>query len=195
MKKPYILAVLMIAFSLVLAACTGAPTETPPAYPDPAESTAGNAYPYPYPLPAAEYIPPTRDPSYPAPPPTPTYGITYVVPEVAAGKGVVIGKLVNIDTGEPLVYQKVFLGFKIPLTPGPDYNYGLHEASSPQTFTDDQGRFAIGDVEPGSYIVIAFHPSAISVVMEPNSDQALDVVVSAGQMLDLGQLEVQPPFK
>jgi hypothetical protein len=189
MKKQYFISMALLMAAMFLAACSSSSSETP--YPSP----ESNAYPYPYPMPMTELILPTKDASYPAPPPTPTFGVPYEVPEVTADKGAVIGKLVDINTGEPLAYQKVYLGFKIPLTPGPGVNYGLQELSSPQTITDEQGRFAIGDIEPGSYIVIAFHPAAISVVMQPNSDLELDVVVSAGELQDLGTLEVQPPYK
>lgn len=189
MMKQFQFLTFFLMAAVLLAGCSASGTETP--YPSPESS----AYPYPGALPATELILPTRDASYPAPPPTPTFGVPYEVPEVAADKGVVIGRLVDINTDEPLAYQKVYLGFKIPLTPGPGVNYGLQELSSPQTITDEQGRFAIGDIEPGSYIVIAFHPAAISVVLMPNSDLELDVVVSAGQFQDLGDLAVEPPYK
>jgi hypothetical protein len=189
MKKQFLLSMFLLMAGVLLAGCSASSTETP--YP----STESSAYPYPYPLPVTELILPTRDASYPAPLPTPTFGVPYEVPEATADKGAVIGRLVDINTGEPLAFQKVYLGFKIPLTPGPGVNYGLQEQSSPQTITDEQGRFAIGDIDPGSYILIAFHPAAISVVLMPNSDLELDVVVSAGQFQDLGELKVEPPYK
>lgn len=206
MKKSLVFLLVLGLAAVILAACNSARSGTPaPAaptaetkagvYPAPQTSAGAYPYPYPYPLPAAQAVQPTRDPSYPGPDPTPTYDIKYVVPEVTADKGVVIGRLINIETGEPFAYHAVYLGFKIPLTPGPAFNYGLQEQSSPHTITDEQGRFALGNVDPGSYIVILFHPSAISVVMVPNSDQELDVVVTAGQLLDLGEMSALPPFR
>lgn len=148
----------------------------------------------PYPSPTAREDPTDEPRSYPAPP---TYNatpqITYVVPQVTQDKGVVIGRLLDINTNEPLPFQSVYLGIKIPLTPGPAYNYALSEASSPSTLSDEDGRFAIGDVEPGEYILMLFHPSGVTVIMVPNSDRELDVIVTAGEMLDLGEVKGTAP--
>lgn len=148
--------------------------------------------PYPYPAPPT-YIAATPR-TYPAPdnvtiiPPTP-----FTVPEPGDDTGVVTGVLIDIETGEPLAFQSVYLGFKIYLTPGPGYSYGLQEFSSPHTITTPDGEFAIGNVPPGEYLLIVFTPFGISVVMQPNSDRELDVVVSAGEVVDLGTMEALKP--
>jgi hypothetical protein len=82
---------------------------------------------------------------------------------------------------------------KIPLTPGPGYTYGLQEKSSPHTQTNDQGQFAIENIDPGNYLVMVFTPHSVSVVMQPNSDKELEVSVAAGDTVELGELKAVPP--
>ena len=115
------------------------------------------------------------------------------MPTPSSDSGVVTGVLVSVENGEPLAFQTIYLGHKIYLTPGPGYNYGLQEQSSPHNVTTPEGEFAIGDVPPGEYIVMIFTPFGASVVMQPNSDRELDVVVIAGETLDLGTMEALQP--
>jgi hypothetical protein len=101
--------------------------------------------------------------------------------------------MLDLNTGEPMRFVHVYLGKKIFLTPGPGYNYGLQEKSSPHTQTDENGRFAIGDVPPGTYLLMIFTPRSASVVMEPNTDREMDVVVEAGETHDVGEVKALPP--
>ncbi len=163
----------------------------------PAETTpqvqAASPQPYPYPSPQPYQSPTPR--SYPGPEdgvkiftPTPL-----VVPTAGADSGVVTGKLINIETGEPIAFQSVYLGTKNYLTPGPGYTYTLQEFSSPHSISDAEGRFAIGAVPPGEYILMIFTPFGATVVMQPNSDRELEVIVEAGEVLDLGTMEALEP--
>lgn len=166
---------------------TPAPVETS----EPAEGEA-----YPYPLPQQQlYIPPTPR-SYPEPQggsANPFASTPFVVPDPGADTGVVTGQLLAVENGEPMAFQTVYLGMKIPLTPGPGFTYGLQEISSPHTVTTEDGMFAMGEVPPGSYLVMVFTPHSVSVVMQPDTDQELEVLVSAGETIDLGALEAVTP--
>lgn len=155
----------------------------------------GEFTPYPYPTPRDMSIPTPR--TYPGPnnDTNSEPQVVYVVPEPTGSTGVVIGKLLDVNTGDPLPYHTVYLGVKIPLTPGPGFTYGLQEMSSPHTMTDEEGRFALGEVEPGVYILMIFHPEAATVVMEPNSDRELDISVVAGQIVDLEEVEGLTPLQ
>ena len=150
----------------------------------------------PYPSPTERIVPTDQPKSYPPPEAAnSTPQVTYAVPEVTQDNGVVIGQLLDTNTGEPLAFQSVYLGVKIPLTPGPAYNYAIQEQSSPHTVSDAEGRFAMGDVKPGSYILMIYHPSSATVIMEPNSDRELEVIVTAGELLDLGPVKGIPPVQ
>ena len=162
------------------------PTQTAPV-----EAVSQDATPYPAPTlyssptPVSYPDPQATLPGYTPPP--------FVVPAPSEGKGVVVGQMIDANTGDPMAYVYVYLGKRIALTPGPGYTYGLQEKSSPHTQTNDQGQFAIGDVEPGSYLVMIFTPRSVSVVMQPNSDKELEVNVAAGDTLELGELQAVPP--
>jgi len=198
------LPLLLIILILIITGCRPAGGEPPEATQDnpveivspqpTAEEVELPAPPGAYPYPAPPTYIPTPPRTYPAPdnvtiiPPTP-----FTVPEPGSDTGVVTGILVDVETGEPMAYQSVYLGFKIYLTPGPGYSYGLQEVTSPHSLTTPEGEFAIGDVLPGEYIVMIFTPFGASVVMQPNSDRELEVVVAAGELVDLGTLEALKP--
>jgi hypothetical protein len=166
---------------------TSAPSET---------ITVPQAEESPYPSPTAREVPIASPQSYPQPnSSSQTPQVDYIVPEPSDDKGVVLGQLINSYTDMPLPFQSVYLGKKIPLTPGPGYSYTLQERSSPHTVTNEDGKFALGDVAPGTYIIMIFHPFATSVIMEPNSDRELEIVVSAGKVLDLGEIKGLPPVE
>jgi hypothetical protein len=186
------LVIILVLSSLLLAACSSAapvePTQAPIA-----PTPDAQAYPYPYPAPQ-KYIPPTPR-SYPEPGMGQITAAPFVLPEPNAETGVVTGVLYNVNTGEPLAFQTLYLATKIMLTPGPGYTYGITEKASPHTTTGADGRFAMGNVKPGRYIVMIFTPHKSSVVMQPNTDLELEVVVEAGGTLDLGDIKGLNPME
>lgn len=197
--------VFLLMLTLTLGACRRAGADTPAPMPTEAlvtaevqapgtpEVQASSPQPYPYPSPEP-FV--TRTPrSYPAPQENVSIATAtpLVVPTASADSGVVTGKLINLETGEPIAFQSVYLGTKNYLTPGPGYTYTLQENSSPHTLSDENGMFAIGAVPPGEYILMIFTPFGATVVMQPNSDRELDVVIKAGEVLDLGTMEALEP--
>lgn len=208
MKTRYAVYFVIVLALLILAGCSRGGLPSPvatqavlpatstlsqgPTVPESTESIAAtDAYPSPT---EYTYLTPTL-PSYPVPRSgmdmyTP---VPFFVPEPSTGTGVVVGQMIDSNTSEPMKFVYMYLGKKIYLTPGPGYTYGLQEKSSPHAQTDENGRFAIGDVPPGSYLLMIFTPHSASVVMEPNTDREKDIVVEAGKTVDLGEVDAVPP--
>lgn len=199
--------VFLLLLTLTLGACRRAGADTPAPVqtetlgtaevqveaPNTPEVQASSPQPYPYPSPEP-FV--TRTPrSYPAPQEDVSIATAtpLVVPTASADSGVVTGKLLNIETKEPIAFQSVYLAKKNFLTPGPGYTYTLKENSSPHSLTNEEGAFAIGNVPPGDYILMIFTPFGSTVVMQPNSDRELDLVVTAGLVLDIGVMEALEP--
>lgn len=187
MNKRLLISTLILLF--VLNACRPTPT-TEPTVAVKTESTQSVPYPGPG-VPAQSSGTP-----YPMPPTEtlPVENIILMIPTPGAGTGVVIGQLLNNKTKEPLKFQSIYLAVKIYLTPGPSYSIGVQEKSSPHTMSDKEGRFAIGNVPPGSYLVMVWTPWQASVVIDPNTNTDLEITVRAGQTVDIGQLEAADPF-
>ena len=147
----------------------------------------------PYPATTPNRVAPT--PPYPAPTEDaakPT-GIPFSAPMPSEGNGVVIGQVIDKDTGEPMVHFSMVLGEMIPMTPGPDYSIGVHERSSPRAYTDNEGRFAIGDVPPGTYVLLVWTPFQMTVMQDAETGSDLQVNVFSGQTIELGIIESIPP--
>lgn len=203
--------VILLILTLALGACRRAGADTPaPTQPVTLETAEVQAEvqveattvpevqsssPQPYPYPSPEPFV-TRTPrSYPGPQQNVSIATAtpLVVPTASADSGVVTGKLINSETGNPIAFQSVYLGVKNYLTPGPGYTYTLQENSSPHSLTNEDGEFAIANVPPGEYILMIFTPFGATVVMQPNSDRELDLVVTAGKVLDIGTMEALEP--
>jgi hypothetical protein len=187
--------VMVLALAVWLSACT--PDAQPATYPAP---TAGEQTTDAYPRPTVELYVPPEPQTYPAPAgdvPLPT---PFTIPEPGANTGVVTGRVLDVDSGGALGNLEVYLGYKNYLTPEPGapagaaYTYEIQRNSSPHIFADEQGRFALGEVPPGEYILIVFTPNSISVAFEQNSDMELAVIVEAGKVLDLGDVPVTNPY-
>ncbi|MCI0519614.1 MAG: carboxypeptidase-like regulatory domain-containing protein [Chloroflexi bacterium] len=192
MNKKIALIFLLI---LLLSGCSQAKGGEPyPVKTDaPAAVTGEQPYPYPYPLPT-KYIEPTPR-SYPEPQGGEAAVQEFTIPAPTADKGVVTGRLFDNNTGEPLAFQTVYLAKRIMLTPGPGYTYGITEKASPHTITLPDGRFAMGEVKPDTYILMIYTPHKTTVVMQPNTDMEMDVVVEAGGVLDLGDIKALSPLE
>jgi hypothetical protein len=161
------------------------PTDIPMA----TQAESSSAYPLPerYTVPTPSYpLPPTEVPHYISTP--------FTIPTPGDETGVVIGRLVNIDTNEYLSGQSVYLGQKIFHTPGPSYTLGVQEMSSPHTISDPEGRFAIGDIEPGVYVVMIWTPFTSYIVTDENTNMELEVTVNPSETLDLGILMAKNPL-
>lgn len=127
-------------------------------------------------------------------PPAPAYLQTPVqAPTPSLDKGVVTGSLRNLEDGEPLQFNTVFLGQKVYLTPAPGYTYHIFQNSSPKTVSDINGDFAFGDVPEGEYIIMVWTPFGAYVIMKDGTE--LMAKVKPGQTLELGELNAVDPMK
>lgn len=189
----------LIIFAVLLVACqastSGDPIETESTEEMTTEATApvseSNSAEGAYPSSGRVRLPSATPQVYPEPgngDAQQNFEVEFVAPEPGDDTGVVIGQVLDQDTGEPIAFTSVYLGFKIFLTPE-GYNYGYQEQSSPHTITNHEGKFGIGDVPPGSYLVMITTPHGMSMIMEPNSDQEFEVSVEAGQTTDIGTRE------
>jgi hypothetical protein len=195
MKKisPFIL----VALIFLVSACSGTVEDTPTpvsAFTPTSmqvveEEETSSAYPLP-----ERYVPPTL--SYPLPPTeVPVFASSeFTIPAPDDESGVVIGQLIDIDTNELLAGQSVYLGQKIFHTPGPDYSIGVQEMSSPHTIANSEGRFALGDVEPGEYVILVWTPFNAYIITDPITNIEVQVRVNAGETLDLGVLMAKNPL-
>jgi hypothetical protein len=113
----------------------------------------------------------------------------FVVPTPGIDTGVVTGKLVLLGTEQPIIFQHIYLGEKIPLDPGDQYLIGLTEGVSPHAITTSEGLFAIGDVPPGNYIVIQWTPHNAAPFIDQDTGREFEIEVVAGKTFDLGVLE------
>lgn len=127
-------------------------------------------------------------------PEIPDYLLTPVsIPEPSKDAGVVTGKIINLETKEPMPFQTVYLGVMVFLTPAPGYTYHIYENSSPHTMTDVNGTFVLDNVPPGDYIILVWTPFGAYVI---HDNQGEKIVKSrASRLLDLGALEAIDPMK
>jgi hypothetical protein len=106
-------------------------------------------------------------------------------------KGIIIGRFVQPTSKTPLHGPIVYLGNLVPLTPGPAYTITIDVQASPNSLIDPEGNFSLYGVTPGTYALIVWTPVKSQVVVDPNQpDKELLVTVSAGQTVDLGEVEV-----
>jgi hypothetical protein len=146
--------------------------------------------PEPYPVPE-ERPKATVDPAYPAPEVEAVSRepeVTFSIPTPGTDTGAVMGVLVNKETGDPLAFKTIYLGTIIYLTPGPAYTIGMKEKASPHTKSDAEGRFALEDVPPGSYVVLVWTPFDAAAVIDEKTEKELEVIVNAGETTDLGTI-------
>jgi hypothetical protein len=172
----FLLALILTACSITSGPSTATKTSLAIPYPE-SKNTKIQAYTAPYPIPE-----PAALPGYPT---------SVVVPTPGKDTGVLIGYLTQKGKNLPITFKTIKLGDIVYLTPGPAYTYRVYEHSSPEGFTDKDGRFAIGNIPPGKYLVFLWSPQSLIVVPQPNSNEALWVTIGAGKTLDVGKLEVE----
>ena len=135
---------------------------------------------------------PTGGATSPPPTPTPVLGPT-PVPTPVPTKGAITGQLIGRESGEPEGGLIVFLGEVSYLEPDLIPVITMRQQSSPNTMTDESGRFAFVDLEPGSYALILWTPANSVVVDQPETGEGLFVTVEAGSITDIGGITVNLP--
>ncbi len=107
--------------------------------------------------------------------------------------GVVVGRFISTTTKGPLVSQIVYLGDFLPLSPGSNYLITLEVERSPHTKTNHNGEFFLVDISPGSYPLIIWTPFRSLVVPDSSGEKEFRVNVMAGEITELGVLDVEWP--
>ncbi|MFC1878501.1 hypothetical protein ACFLZW_01180 [Chloroflexota bacterium] len=165
---------LVITVMLVAPGCKGGDTETP--YPQPLTQTPDNAPRTSYPVaPTAAQLTPEWTP--------------IVVPEPGADTGVVTGYIFETETGDPMAFTTIYLAMKVFLTPGPGYTINIMQDNSPHSLSDGDGRFALENVPPGDYVLMAWSMFGASVVMDTTRAGEMLITVKAGEVVDVGKVQ------
>ncbi|HPH98064.1 MAG TPA: hypothetical protein PKW33_18010 [Anaerolineaceae bacterium] len=180
MKRSFFL---LIVFALLLTACA-APTAAPTQAVQPAP-TLDPSLPYP---PAVTTTPHYPTPAYPAAPQTERVFPTEVPPAPDANTGVITGRLLDIQTNASITNVMVAVGNIVYLTPGPDYVVSMDEKVAPRGSTDPEGRFTIGGITPGRYVLLIWTPHHTTAVLDPSTRQLRMIDVPAGVVTDLGDI-------
>jgi len=197
-RSVYLLLSVFIFFPISLTACATAPVTQSGQVSQEAEES--KPYPGSGETVDSEFVPsqPPQSNSYPGPSqdnaPVSTSTLV-VVPTADKDTGVVTGQISFTGTDKPASLQTVYLGYKMLLTPGPDYTIGMTQQGSPHSVTDRQGSFAIGDVPPGNYLILIWSPMGASPVIDSNTGKEMEIVVKAGEVLDIGQVQANYLFK
>jgi hypothetical protein len=132
----------------------------------------------------AAYVPPSVDE-----PPTPTAVIPVVVPTPKADLGIVTGKLLSSDSGNPPYIATLYLGSTIPANKdGFPPMVSLSADTDPKGRQDETGTFVFTDIKPGLYALVIWDPYNSVVVQDEKKENYLTFEVKAGEITDLGTI-------
>lgn len=134
----------------------------------------------------------------PTPTPVPTKLSSPDAPPVrlpTSGKGTIIGRFVDHESGEPGPETVVYLGDLIPVELEGEKSHlvTMNPDSSPSTATDREGWFVFEDVEPGTYAMVMWTPGNSWVVSDPDTELNILVTVEADRITDLGEVRTNLP--
>lgn len=213
MKLPLALTVILIA--LFLAGCSSAAETPAPAYPGPGQQVEAtqpqmpaeapvetptkpmNPFPgtdpYAGPLSRAP-AQPTVEFAYEAYPeplsgPTATFtpALPVVIPTPEVDLGVVTGKLLSSDPGNPPYLATLYLGNTIkPDKEGFPPMVTLSEDTDPKAIQDESGTFVFSAIKPGFYAILVWDPTVSKVIMDEKDENYFVFEVKAGEVTDLG---------
>ena len=111
-----------------------------------------------------------------------------------ASKGTVIGTLVSAIPEKSIAGLALYFGTVLPLTPGPDHLVTMNPVDSSKAIIRDDGSFVAENIIPGEYVLILWTPHDSRYVPDPNNpEQDFIVEVVAGQIINIGTLQVPPP--
>ena len=115
-------------------------------------------------------------------------------PPVTDETGGVMGTLIVVkSTGEvlPVKQQFLALGEIILDDEGEERFAGYSASSAPRELTNEFGQFAIGDVEPGRYVLVLDVVVSAFLLNDPETGQGRVVEILPGEVLDLGTLQYE----
>ena len=115
-------------------------------------------------------------------------------PTVTDETGGVMGTLIVVKpTGEvlPVNQQFLALGEIILDDAGEERFAGYSASTAPRELTNEFGQFAIGDVEPGRYVLVLDVVVSAFLLNDPETGQGRVVEILPGEVLDLGTLQYE----
>lgn len=92
------------------------------------------------------------------------------------------------QTTEPVTNTILYLAPTIKDTAGNEVMVGFERASSSKVVTDIQGRFVFQNIPPGNYGLVVDKIAFSYLLLKPDSEKAMLILVIAGKEVDLGTL-------
>lgn len=124
----------------------------------------------------------------------PTRSSPLIVSTPDRTRGTIIGRVISLATGKPIVGLILYLGTLLPLTPGTGHLVNFDLTNSPKVYPNDAGEFALEDVSPGEYTLILWTPHSVFQAQYPDQpEKELIIVVEAGKIVDIGIVGVVTP--
>jgi hypothetical protein len=113
---------------------------------------------------------------------------------VDSTKGGVTGRFILRSTNQPISDVAIYLGEQLPINNGESYAITVQQSSSPHVPTDQNGKFSLVDIKPGTYALVLWTPKRTMVVADPKqATKELQVVVNPGQITNLGDVVSDMP--
>ncbi|MEM3485496.1 MAG: hypothetical protein QXI12_07720 [Candidatus Methanomethyliaceae archaeon] len=120
--------------------------------------------------------------------PTPMAGLTRWTITPDPGKAILRGRVI---VRPHFLLGELYLGKAVPTSDPNVELIELDENSSPRAIIDrTTGEFIFLNVEPGKYGIIAWEPMKSILVNDPETGSTLFVILSAGQVKDIGTIFV-----
>lgn len=116
------------------------------------------------------------------------YKVPNPIPQPQIGKGSVVGQIIT-NNPQDLIGLIIYLGELIQL---PENMYGayLDAKTAPSSLISiEDGKFYLGDVEPGIYSLIIYEVMAGGKVYQDSNGSAIPVSVVDGEITDIGTIE------
>lgn len=111
-------------------------------------------------------------------------------PTLAPNMGRVVGVL-QVRSGETTIPVKnaiLYLAKTLTDTAGNESVAAMDPVNSPNTATDDNGRFMFPNVSPGNYGVVLFNVTSSYMLNNPDTGDSMLVTVTVNSETDLGTL-------
>lgn len=109
-----------------------------------------------------------------------------------AGKVNVVGQVLTTGSQSPITKTPVYLAQVYTDPNSKESAYALNLATSPATFSDENGFFAFTDVDPNRYVIIVGdYYGENDVVRESNGDARV-YQFKAGEVADVQAVQVKP---